>query len=171
VAARTSAPSTAVADPPGSPDTVDQEILSTVRATYPTVMTASRTVSQRCNFMITSKPSIPAAMIATATTQNAITLVAVPAVQPSAVKTVAVASVASATSTVSQPTSSSQLTAVGRTFPRTPKAARDSTIVGADPRWPASQTKPTSKKLSTMPATPARVACQKLTPKPSRNEP
>jgi hypothetical protein len=52
-----------------------------------------------------------------------------------------------------------------------PNAARESTMVGADPRLPASETKPTSRKPRMMPATPAIVACQKLTPKPRKNEP
>ena len=49
------------------------------------------------------------------------------------------------TSTVSQPTVSSQEIAVGSLLPRTPNAARESTIVGAEPRLPASAMKPQSR--------------------------
>ena len=37
-------------------------------------------------------------------------------------------------------------------------------MVGADPRLPASETRPTKRNDRTMPRTPASVACQKLTP-------
>ncbi len=77
----------------------------------------------------------------------------------------------SETSTVSQPTSSTQDRKAGRALPVTPKAARLSTIVGAEPRLPASATTPQSAKDSTMPTTAAIVACQKETPKPTMNEP
>ena len=59
-----------------------------------------------------------------------------PAAPPSRLNTVAQASVASTTSTVSQPTVNSHDSAAGTRFPRTPKAARESTIVGAEPRLP-----------------------------------
>ena len=66
----------------------------------------------------------------------------------------AVASVARMVSTVSQPTVSSQEIAAGSRLPRTPNAARESTIVGAEPRLPASATKPQSRNENTMPITP-----------------
>jgi hypothetical protein len=53
----------------------------------------------------------------------------------------------------------------------TPKAARLSTRVGADPRLPAMATKPQSRKLTTIPTTPATTACQKEMPKPSVKAP
>ena len=73
--------------------------------------------------------------------------------------------------TVSQPTVSSQESTAGSRLPRTPNAARLSTIVGAEPRLPASATKPQSRNETTMPTTPAIVACQNEMPKPSANEP
>ena len=87
-------------------------------------------------------------------------------------KTVAVASVASAASTVSQPTSSSQVTAVlGSTFPRTPKAARDSTIVGADRPLAGQRDEADQQEAQHDASHPGQLACRELTPKPSRNEP
>ena len=65
----------------------------------------------------------------------------------------------------------SQEIAAGSRLPRTPKAARDSTMVGAEPRLPANATNPQSRNETTMPMIPAIIACQKLMPKPSRNEP
>ena len=56
----------------------------------------------------------------------------------------------------------------GTFCPCTPNAARESTIVGAEPRLPAIATSPHSAKLMTMPMTATIVACQKLIPKPSR---
>ena len=47
--------------------------------------------------------------------------------------------------TVSQPRVSSQEITAGSRLPRTPNAARDSTIVGAEPRLPASATNPHSR--------------------------
>jgi hypothetical protein len=121
--------------------------------------------------MIASNPRQPATTITAATTRNATTFVGVPAAQPSRPKTVAVASVASVTSTVSQPTSRRYEAALGNALPRTPKAARDSTIVGAEPRLPARLTRPTSRNETTVPSTPAAIACGTPMPKPSRNEP
>jgi hypothetical protein len=55
------------------------------------------------------------------------------------------------TSTVSQPTVSSQDSAAAAGCRCTPNAARDSTIVGADPRLPASAITPHSANETTMP--------------------
>src|SRR6478609_4746473 len=51
--------------------------------------------------------------------------------------------------------------------PPQPSAARDSTIVGADPRLPASATIPQSRNENTMPTTLATTAWVKDTPKSS----
>jgi hypothetical protein len=75
------------------------------------------------------------------------------------------------TSTVSQPTVSSQDSALGNRLPRTPNAARDSTIVGAEPRLPARATQPQSANETTTPTTPAITPCQKETPNPSTKAP
>jgi hypothetical protein len=53
----------------------------------------------------------------------------------------------------------------------TPKAARESVIVGALPRFPASELTPTSKNDATVPIIAAKVACQNEIPKPRKNEP
>ena len=83
----------------------------------------------------------------------------------------AVASVAVIVRTVSQPRVISQEINAGNRLPRTPKAARDSTIVGADPRLPANATKPHSRNEKTMPTTPMIAACQNEMPNPSANAP
>jgi hypothetical protein len=95
----------------------------------------------------------------------------VPPPQPSSLNTVDVASTERETSTVSQPTSRIHDRVVGNALPLTPKAARLSTIVGADPRLPASATTPQRAKDRTTPITPASVACQNDSPKPTTNEP
>ena len=59
----------------------------------------------------------------------------------------------------------------GTALPNRPNAARDSTSVGADPRLPAIETSPTSRKESTVPTTAASSACVRLSPKPSTKEP
>jgi hypothetical protein len=79
--------------------------------------------------------------------------------------------VASTTSTVSQPTVSSHDRVAVSRAPRTPKAARDSTMVGAEPRLPASAITPQSTNETTMPTIPATTACQNDTPKPNVNAP
>jgi hypothetical protein len=56
-------------------------------------------------------------------------------------------------------------------LPRTPNAARLSTIVGADPRLPASATSPQSRNENTTPISPAITACQNEIPNPSANAP
>ena len=72
---------------------------------------------------------------------------------------------------VSQPTVSSQEMTVGSLLPRTPNAARLSTIVGADPRLPAIAMNPHSRNEMTIPATPTTTACQNEIPNASRNAP
>ena len=94
-----------------------------------------------------------------------------PPPQPSRANTVAVASVARMTSTVSQPTVSTQEIAAGSLFPLTPNAARLSTIVGAEPRLPATAMNPQARNDSTIPTTPTTTACQNEMPKPSTNAP
>src|SRR4051794_31314385 len=121
--------------------------------------------------MMTSKPRTPAPTTSTAVTTKPKTFVASPPPQPSSSNTVAVAREDSDTSTVSQPTSRIHDSADGSALPCTPKAARLSTIVGAEPRLPASATTPHSANDSTMPTTPAIVACQKEMPKPTTYEP
>ena len=83
----------------------------------------------------------------------------------------AVASVAMIVRTVSQPTDISHEINAGSRLPRTPNAARESTIVGADPRLPANATSPHSRNEKTMPTRPVIAACQNEIPKPSANVP
>jgi hypothetical protein len=135
------------------------------------VSAAVITVITACRRMIRSKPSTPAPTTSAATTTSAPTCVGRPPPQPNRSKTDAVASVARMVSTVSQPTVSTQEIRVGSRFPRTPNAARLSTMVGADPRLPASATKPHSRKEKTIPMTPTIRACQNEIPNPSANEP
>ncbi len=104
-------------------------------------------------------------------TRNATIFVPSPPPQPRRWKTVAVASVASAVSTISHPTHKIQEITDGSLLPRTPNAARDRISVGAEPRFPASATKPHSRKDTTIPISPAIDACQNEMPKPSTNEP
>ena len=124
-----------------------------------------------CRRITTANPATPASTVISETTTRATILVAVPPPQPSRVNTVAVASVARMTRTVSQPTVSSQDSPAGSRLPRTPNAARESTMVGADPRLPASAITPQSAKEITMPITPASTAWAKDTPKPSVKAP
>ena len=98
----------------------------------------------------------------------AITVTARPEATPSVLNTVAVASTAEIASEVSQPIDVSHEMMPGSFCPCTPNAARESTIVGALPRFPAIATSPHSAKLMTMPITATTLACQKLMPKPSR---
>ncbi len=83
----------------------------------------------------------------------------------------AVASVARMTSAVSHPTVSSHEIAVGSLLPRTPNAARDRTIVGAEPRLPASAMNPHSRNENTMPISPATTAWPNAIEKPSVKAP
>src|SRR3954454_15300955 len=124
-----------------------------------------------CTRITVSNPATPAATVMADTTSRATILIPSPPPQPSSLNTVAVASVASTTSTVSQPTVSSHESADGSRLPRTPNAARESTIVGADPRLPASAITPQKANETTMPTTAAITACQNDSPKPSTNAP
>ena len=136
-----------------------------------TVNTPVTMVIQVCIRMIRSKPITPPKMVSATTMISATTLVPSPPPQPRRWKTVAVASVARMTSTVSQPTVSSQEITVGSLLPLTPKAARLSTMVGAEPRLPATAMNPHARNDSTIPTTPTMRACQNEMPKPSTNAP
>ncbi len=83
----------------------------------------------------------------------------------------AVAIVARMISTVSQPTVSTQEMSDGSLLPRTPKAARPRTMVGAEPRLPATAMNPQSRKETMMPISPSATACQNETPKSSTKAP
>src|SRR3954452_2134442 len=166
-----SAPMKTAAEPDGTEVADDQSTSVATRPRQTTARTPVTTVMTVCIRMIRSKPRMPPPTTRAATTSRATTLVAVPPPQPSWVKTVEVASVASETSTVSQPTVSTQDSAAGTRLPSTPNAARLRTSVGAEPRLPAIAMKPQSRKETTMPTTPATTACQNEMPKPKRNEP
>ncbi len=152
-------------------DTVCQWILSATSAMNTMVRMPVTQVITDCIRMIRSKPITPPATVSALTTISAMTLTPVPPPQPSRVNTVAVASVARMISTVSQPTVSSQEMSEGSLFPRTPYAARLSTMVGAEPRLPATAMNPQSRNEPTIPITPSATACQNETPKPSTNAP
>ena len=162
---------TASAEPLWIPDTVDQWILSATRMMNTTVSTPVTTVMTVCMRMIRSKPITPPKMVSATTMISATAMVPSPPPQPSRVNTVAVASVARMTSTVSQPTVSTQEISAGSLLPLTPKAARLSTIVGAEPRFPATAMNPQARNDSTIPTTPTTTACQNEMPNPSTNEP
>ena len=70
---------------------------------------------------------------------------------------------------VSQPIEVSHEMTPGTFWPVTPNAARDRTIVGAEPRLPAIAMIPHSANETTMPTTVTRTACQNEMPKPSTN--
>src|ERR1700685_547983 len=167
----TSAPIRSCAVPPLMADTVCQWILSATKAMNTTVNTPVTIVIQVCSRMIRSKPITPPKMVSATTRISAITLVPSPPPTPSRWNTVAVASVAKMTSTVSQPTVSSQEITVGSLLPLTPNEARLSTMVGAEPRLPATAMNPQAKNDSTIPITPTISACQNEMPKPSSNAP
>src|ERR1700735_1728995 len=156
----TSAPMSSCVVPPLMADTVCQWILSATSAMNTTVNTPVTIVIQVCIRMIRSKPITPPKMVSATTMISAITFVPVPPPTPSRWKTAAVASVASRTSTLSQPTVSSQEITVGSLLPLTPNAARLSTIVGADPRLPATAINPQARNDRTIPTTPTTIACQ-----------
>lgn len=111
--------------------------------------------------------TISAATIAVATTLSH-TLSPSP---PSCVMTVAVASTARIARNVSHPIEVSHETMPGTFWPCTPNAARESTMVGAEPRLPAMAMSPQSRNDTTMPMTETMVACQNEMPKPSTNDP
>ena len=167
----TSAPMRSWIVPALRADTVCQWILSATSAIKTTVNTPVTIVIQVCIRMIRSKPITPPKMVSATTTISATTLVPSPPPKPSRSKTVAVASVARTTSTVSQPTVSSQEITAGSLLPLKPNAARLSTMVGAEPRLPATAMNPQARNDSTIPTAPTTTACQNEMPKPSRNEP
>src|SRR5712671_6318146 len=136
-----------------------------------TVNTPVTSVIQVCIRMIRSNPITPPKMVSATTMISAITFVPVPPPQPRRWNTVAVASVARMTSTVSQPTVSSQEIAVGSLLPLTPNAARPSTMVGAEPRLPATAMNPHSRNDTMMPTTLTTTACQNEMPNPSTKAP
>ncbi len=144
---------------------------SATSAMNTTVATPVTMVITVCRRMIRSKPITPPKMVSPTTMISATTLVPLPPPQPSCLNTVAVASVARMTSTVSQPTVSTQEIAAGSLLPLTPNAARLSTIVGAEPRLPATEMNPQARNDSTIPTTPTISACQNEMPKPSTNAP
>jgi hypothetical protein len=135
------------------------------------VSTPVTTVMTACIRMMSRNPNTPPMIVNAATTSSATTLVTVPELHPSRSKMVAVASVAKMTRTVSHPTVSTQDSSAGSRLPLIPNAARESTIVGADPRLPAIAMNPHSRNENRMPSRPAISACQKETPKPSPNAP
>src|SRR5476651_292060 len=129
------------------------------------------TVIQTCRRMMTVKPRTPAPTMSAATTMSAMIFGAGPDPTPSLVKTVEVANTASAVSAVSQPTVSTQEITAGSRFPRTPNIARLSTMVGADPRLPASEMTPHNRKDTATPTIATIVACQNEIPNPRTNDP
>src|SRR5579859_7387463 len=167
----TSAPMRACASPPSIADTVCQWILSATRAQNTTVNMPVTIVMTVCMRMIRSNPITPPKTVSATTTISAMILVPSPPPQPRRWNTVAVASVARMTSTVSQPTVSSHEITVGSLLPLTPNAARLSTMVGAEPRLPATAMNPQARNDSTIPITPTISACQNEMPKPSSNAP
>jgi hypothetical protein len=56
-------------------------------------------------------------------------------------------------------------------LPRTPKVARERTIVGALDFFPASELTPTKAKERVVPIRAAKVACQNEMPNPRKKEP
>ena len=158
-------------EPAGIADTVCQWMWLATSAMNTMVRTPVTQVITVCMRMIRSKPSTPPATVSALTTIRAMTLTTVPPPQPSRSNTVAVASVARMISTVSQPTVSSQEMSEGSLLPRIPNAARPSTMVGAEPRLPATAMNPQSRKETMIPISPSAIACQNETPKPSTNAP
>ena len=158
-------------EPAGIADTVCQWMWLATRAMNTMVRIPVTQVITDCIRMMRSKPITPPTTVSALTTISAITLTPVPPPQPSRSNTVAVASVARMISTVSQPTVSIQEISEGSLLPRTPKAARPRTMVGAEPRLPATAMNPQSRKETTIPISPSAIACQNETPKPSTNAP
>ena len=93
------------------------------------------------------------------------TWVVVPDAQPSRSKTVVVASTARMARKVSQPIETSHEMTPGTFCPVTPKAARLSTIVGAEPRLPAIAMTPQRAKETTIPTRATSTPCQNEMPK------
>ena len=121
--------------------------------------------------MITLKPRTPPKIVNPAAIEKPRIREIFGSIFPTRVKTVSVASVASETRTVSQPTKIKYESKPGTTFPLTPKAARESVIVGAFARLPARELIPTKKKDATVPIIAAKVACQNDIPNPRKKEP
>jgi hypothetical protein len=90
---------------------------------------------------------------------------------PTRTSTVREAKVASATNTVSHPTNVRYERNPGRTFPFTPKAARERVMVGALERLPAIELTATRPKELIVPTQAATTACQKEILKRSRKRP
>src|SRR5271154_5807688 len=163
---KTSAPMSAWKCPLDTCDTTCQWTCLNVRMMNMTVRTPVMTVMTACIRMIRSKPMTPPTMINAAMMIIDTILTPSPPPQCSAVKTVDVASTAMTVRTVSQPTQSSHEMNDGRRLPRTPYAARLSTIVGAEPRLPAVAMMPQRTKLTMMPISATISACQNEMPKP-----
>src|SRR5215471_16275708 len=167
----TRAPMTFCAEPPGIADTALQWMWSTTRTMNTTVSTPVTIVMADCIRMMRSNPMTPPKMVRATTTISATTFVTLPPPQPRRSKTVAVASVARMTRMVSQPTVSSQEITDGSLLPLTPNAARPSTIVGAEPRLPATAMNPHSRNDTMMPTMLTTTACQNEIPNPSTKAP
>src|SRR5664279_1488676 len=117
--------------------------------------------------MIRVNPYTPAYTMMAAITISEMSLTATLSFgPPSSPTTVEIAKTESTVSTVSQPTvSSHEITDTSR-LPLTPNAARLSTMVGAEPRRPASEMKPQNRNEIVMPMMATIVACQNEMPKP-----
>src|SRR6476661_7357631 len=98
-------------------------------------------------------PATEASTTRVAVTTQATILVPVPPPHPSCLKMVAVASVAVIARNVSQPIEVSHDTTPGTFWSVTPKAARDRTMVGAEPRLPAMAMTPHRRNDTTTPTT------------------
>ena len=72
---------------------------------------------------------------------------------------------------VSQPMDVSHETMPGTFCPSTPNAARESTIVGADPRLPATAMSPQRKNEKVTPSAVTSAPCQNDNPNQSTNDP
>ncbi len=92
-------------------------------------------------------------------------------VKPSAPITVAVAWTAMIARKVSQPTVRIHEIAAEMRLPLKPKAARDSTSVGAEPRLPAIAMSPQTRKDRATPTTDTMTAWVRDRPKPRTHEP
>ena len=98
-------------------------------------------------------------------------LTEVPELQPSRWKIVVVARTAVMAREVSQPIEVIHAMTPGILLPWVPKAARERTIVGADPRLPAMAMMPQKPKETMTPMRVAAMACQKDTPNPNMKAP
>ena len=121
--------------------------------------------------MITLKPNTPPIIVKPPASIKPKTREMSVSIFPIRVNTVPEASVANETKTVSHPTNIKYDNKPGNRFPLTPKAARESVMVGALARLPASDEIATIEKLPMVPITAAAVACQKEIPNPRKKEP